>query len=435
MYQPRPSIFFRYSRHFLCVGMLLVLVGFTFFFIMVIGFVVLSVGFVSQIYMSKQIAKTRVKSSLGIDFLFPETDAAHIAPLYIDMPDEEVPTELELTPEEIKDYVETIEKRGRKRQEAAGTLAMVGSKVIPYITPLLSHEHPDVRLLAITILRYLGPRGAEAMDDIIPLLEDPEPNIRAQVICALAKFGPSSEPVIPQIIKQLGDPSEDILTCAVVALGVATNKGDEKAVGALKPLQVHPNLGIQSAATVSLYRHGKTTKETVTLLIQGFRARNPVITLLCAETAGLMGDSAKEALPYLEQALVTNHPIIKIKIVHALIRLGYDPYSLLSHLIVCARKGEIYIKLEALEILEEIGNKAEPAIPAFVRMLVDRNTLTRLFAVRAISFLGEEARSVAPQLRRLLQDPAKAIAYHAKLILERLGEPLEEPEETEALDG
>ena len=437
MYQPRPPLIFRYSRHFLCVGMLMVMVGFMnpldliLFIVMTAGFIILGLGFVLQIYMNRKISQSRVKSSLGIDFLFPETDAAHLAPIYIDMPEEDVPIELELTEDEILEFVDVIEKRGRKRQDAAGTLAMAGSRVIPYITPLLSHEHREVRVLAATIIRYLGPRGSKAVDDVIPLLEDPEPPIRAQTLCALARLGTPSKPSIPQIVKQLDDTNEDILTCATVALGLSTTKGDTAAVNALKPLLTHPLLSIQPAAAVSLYRHGKTTKNTVPMLIQGFRTRNPVIALLCAETAGLMGDVAKEAIPHLEEALVTNHPIIKIKVVHALIRLGNDPYPLLTHLIACARFGEIYVKLESLEILEELGPKAEPAIPAYVRMLTDKNTLNRLFAVRALSFLGEDARPVAPQLRRLLQDPAKAIVYHAKRILEKLGEPLEEPEDME----
>ncbi len=416
--------------------MLLVMMGFLnplnllLFVVMTIGFVVLGLGFVLQLYMSRKISKSRVKSSLGIDFLFEETDAAHLAPIYIDMPEEDVPIELELTDDEILEYVDVIEKRGRRRQDAAGTLAMAGPKIIPYITPLLSNEHREVRLLAVTMFRYLGPRGSKAVEDVAPLLGDPEAPIRAQAICALARFGTPSKPAIPEIIKQLSDLSEDVVTCAIVALGLATKKGDKSAIEALEPLLTHPLLGIQSAAAVSLYRHGKTTKNTVPLMIQGFRTRNPVIALLCATTCGLMGDSAKEALPDLEEALVTNHPIIKIKVVHALIRLGFDPYPLLTHLIACGRYGEIYIKLEALEILEGIGNKAEPAIPAYVRMFTDRNTLNRLFAVRALSLLGEDARPVAPQLRRLLQDPAKAIVYHAKRILENLGEPLVDPEET-----
>lgn len=417
--------------------MLLVMVGFLnplnllLFAVMTIGFIVLGLGFVLQIYMSRKISKSRVKSSLGIDFLFPETDAAHLAPVYIDMPEEDVPMELELTDEEVEEYVEVIRNRGRKRQDAAGTLAMAGPRVLPYIAPLLSHEHRDVRVLAATIHRYLGPRGSDAVNDLTPLLEDPEPGIRAQAICALARFGAPSKPAIPQIIKQLDHLNEDVTACAVVALGLATTKGDTAAVNALKPLLTHPLLGIQSAAAVSLFRHGKTTKNTVPLLIQGFRTRNPVIALLCAETAGLMDELAKETVPHLEEALNTHHPIIKIKVVHALFRLGYDSYPLLTHLVACARFGEIYVKIEALEILEEMGKEAEPAIPAYIRMIADRNTLNRLFAVRALSFLGEDARPVAPQLRRLLQDPAKAIAYHAKRILNTLGEPLEDPEETE----
>jgi len=65
-------------------------------------------------------------------------------------------------------------------------------------------------------------------------------------------------------------------------------------------------------------------------------------------------------------------------------------------------------------------------------MLTERSALNRLFAIRAIAALGEEARPLAPHLRRLLfTDPAKAVRHHAQKILEALGEPLQEPEEEE----
>jgi len=107
--------------------------------------------------------------------------------------------------------------------------------------------------------------------------------------------------------------------------------------------------------------------------------------------------------------------------------IGYDPLALLRPILTAAKSGEIYVKLEALEILEDMGPAAEPAMQAYVRMLGDKSTLVRVVAVRGISFLGEKGRPLASQLRRALDDPARAVRYHAEATLKSLGEPLEEP--------
>jgi HEAT repeat protein len=78
-----------------------------------------------------------------------------------------------------------------------------------------------------------------------------------------------------------------------------------------------------------------------------------------------------------------------------------------------------------------MGPEAEPAAQAYVKMLGDKNTLVRLFAVRAIGYLGENARPLAPQLRGVLGDPASAVRFHAEQTLKALGEPLEEPAQIE----
>ena len=111
---------------------------------------------------------------------------------------------------------------------------------------------------------------------------------------------------------------------------------------------------------------------------------------------------------------------------HALYRIGYDPLALLRSLLTAGKAGDIYVKYEALQIIEDMGSNAEPASTAYLRMLGDKNTLVRLFAVRAIGYLGEKARPLASELRGVLEDPAKAVRFHAEQTLNALGEPLEE---------
>ncbi len=184
---------------------------------------------------------------------------------------------------------------------------------------------------------------------------------------------------------------------------------------------------VQTAALIALEDLGESVDDAVSLLISGLRVLNPILALLCTQHLGFHENEANDSIPDLIEALKSNHPIIQIIVSHALYRIGYDSLALLRPILTAAKAGEIYVKLEALEILQDMGPAAEPAMQAYVRMLGDKNTLVRVVAVRGINFLGDKGRPLASQLRRALDDPAKAVRYHAEASLKALGEPLEEP--------
>jgi HEAT repeat protein len=446
MYPIRIHPVLRYSRYLLCVGALVTLVGlsgsYETLWLAIIGTAMFAVGFGLQFYMNRLMSKYRVRSSLSLDFLFPETDQWRVAPDLVAMPEEEFPTEADIKEEERAELIQAIRTHSRKRRNAAAQLATCGSEVVPEVVPLLREEHHETRLTAASILRYMGPRAAEAVRVLMKTLEDSDAMVRAEAVCALARIGHGAAEAVPALVLLLDDSDENVRICAAIAIGcINPVKADRReAVDALEKRRQDPIQTVQVAANLGLQALGDTDDRTVPLLLEGLRDHNVVIALLCTETLGLIGEPAKEAVPHLVQALTAQHPVILVKVAHALYRLDYDPLLVLRPILVSARSGEIYVRLEALRILEEMGPKAESATVAYVRMLADRGALTRLVAVRAISFLGESARPLAPQLRRSLNDPAKAVSFHAKRILESLGEPLVEPgaakpEQTQAQKG
>lgn len=439
MYQIPIHPVIKYSRHLLCVGLLITFIGIynpLTFWLAAVGTIIFIIGFIMQIYLNRLAAKYRVKSSLGVDFLFPKVDNWIVAAEFVAMPDEEIPTETELTPAEIEESLMVIKQRKRKRRDAANQLALAGSTVVPYVRPLLKEEHPEVRHIAVSILRYLGPRAADALNELIDALRDSEEQVRAQVICTLARMGSIATEALPHLEDHLQETSEDLRVCTALAIGrIGGESGVQtELIKGLQTLQDDPSPSVQAMATISLETLGKGDDTTISRLIQGLRDRNAVIALLSTETLGLIGKDAKDAIPDLVEAQKAQHPVILIKVTHALYRLGYDPMALLRPILNAARKGEIYVRLEALQILEEMGINAKMAIQAYVRMLEDKNTLTRVVAIRGLSFLGEEARPLIPQIRNALNDPAKAVRYHAEELLKNLGEPLQAPEEVEAED-
>jgi len=433
MYQIRIHPALRYSRYLLCVGALITLVGLSgsveTLWISAVGAAVFVVGVALQFYMNRLISRYKVRSSLSLDFLFPETDQWRVAPDLVAMPEEEFPTEADIKEEERAELIRAIRTRGRKRKSAAAQLATCGPNVVPEVVPLLREAHPEVRLIGASILRYLGPRAAAAVRVLMKALEDSDAMVRAEAVCALARIGHDAAEAVPALVLLLDDSDENVRTCAAVAIGsIGPAKASRReAIDALEKRRQDPIHAAQVAATLGLQALGETDDRTVPLLVEGLRDHNAIIALLCTETLGLIGEPAREAVPHLVEALAAQHPVILVKVAHALYRLDYDPLALLRPILLCGRTGETYVRLEALGMLEEMGPKAEPATAAYIRMLTDRGALTRLVAVRAISFLGEGARPLVPQLRRSLTDPAKAVGYHAKRILESLGEPLVEP--------
>ncbi|MFW9831859.1 MAG: HEAT repeat domain-containing protein [Candidatus Thorarchaeota archaeon] len=387
-------------------------------------------GFILQIYLYRTMSKYRVKTSLGIDFLFPEIDNWLVAVDFIDMPEEPIPTEAELNELEIQELVVTIRDRKRKRNEAANQLAVGGPKIIHYILPLFKEEHPETRAKVAAILRHLGKRATEAIPTLIDHIDDSDPQVQGQVICALARIGPQAIDALPKLVAQLSSDNPDVRTCSVIAIG-RINQDTKLASGLLKKvirLLDDPILGVRTATIIALEDLHEKQPNAIELLHNGLHDTNAILALQATEKLGQYGKNAEKAIPDLIEALKSQHPIIQIKIAHALYRIGYDPLALLRPVLTAARGGEIYVKLEALEILEAMGGSAEPAAQAYVRMLGDKNTLTRVAAVRGIAFLGEKARPLAPQLRRALEDPAKAVRHHAEKTLKALKEPLEEPE-------
>lgn len=441
MYQPQINPLLKYSRYILCSGFLIAFMAYLVplysIYIIVTGTAIFMVGFILQIYMYRLMSKYRVKTSLGVDYLFPELDSWVVSADFVAMPEEEIPTEADLSEEEIQEYIQLIQLRKRKRNEAASQLALAGRKAIPHVLPLFKDEHPDPRLKAALIMRHLGPRAAEAVPTLIEVIDDSDPTVRAQIICSLGRIGSSAIEAIPALVDQLSNENDDIRVCAAVALGRIANgrKVQPETIKTLETLLEDPIPSVQTAGLVTLAGLGVKVPNQLELLISKLSDPNAILALLATERLGLMKEGAKDAIPDLIEALKTNHPIIHVKVSHALYRIGYDPLALLRPILTAAKNGEIYVKMEALEILKDLGPEAEPAIQAYVRMLGDKNTLTRVVAMRGISFLGEKARPLAPQLRRALADPAKAVRYHAEKTLISLGEPLEEPAQLEELEA
>jgi len=366
MYEPPIHPAVKYSPYLTYIGIFMVIMGmfsYALVWLSLAGVAIFAVGFAIQLYLRRVISRYRVRTSLNVDFLFPETDPWKVLPKIVDMPEAEaameveesaVPGEEPLAPEELEACLKAVRKRSWRRRNAAARLASAGPSVVPHIIPLLQADHPETRLMAASILRFFNGRAAQAAPALVELLGDPDPKVRGQAVCALAMIGPQAKDAkaAPRLLDLLKDQEEDVRLCAALALGriQPSGKQREQTLEALKALREQdPILSVQAAAALALHDLGYTDEQTIPLLIRGLRVRNPAIALMCTETLGLLGEPASEAIPHLMEALSTRSPLVQVKVAHALSRLGQDPLTLIRPVISAARSGEPFIVLEALK--------------------------------------------------------------------------------------
>ncbi len=91
-----------------------------------------------------------------------------------------------------------------------------------------------------------------------------------------------------------------------------------------------------------------------------------------------------------------------------------------GHLIVASISNNTHRKRYGARALRGIGQDAADAIPALSKLLEDRDTRTREYAVEALGNMVLQAPQVLPILEKAKKDSSKDVAKKAKLAIERI---------------
>lgn len=94
----------------------------------------------------------------------------------------------------------------------------------------------------------------------------------------------------------------------------------------------------------------------------------------------------------------------------------------LPALIPALKNPSEFVRLGAINMIAEFGEKAAPALPSLVGALKDKDSLVREAAALAISMTGTSARNAIPDLAGLLGDESRKARDAAVAALAGLGE-------------
>ncbi len=240
---------------------------------------------------------------------------------------------------------------------------------------LKSEKAEDV----ITAAGILGLRSKEAVPRLGKMLTQ-KGAVRSQAVIALAQLGPQAQEAIEALRATIKDNDSDDFTALWAAITVC---------------RLDPKPG--AVANVASYLDN----------------RNPDIRRDAVEALGLLGPSAKPAVPKLTLALSDADLRGRLAVAIALWKIDQNPIALPS-VVELLRSSNQQVREDAVvELGGTFGPEAKSAVSALVKRLFDPYSSVRSAAAEAIGRVGTGANTAAPALLALLDGDEPASVHSA----------------------
>ncbi len=282
---------------------------------------------------------------------------------------------------------------GELRVKAAASLWQLNRHplVISTLIGACKGERDEVRLLALDVLRDIGPAARSVVPRLADMLEENNLLVRRKVVETLVRCviparraGSLLEESIEQkvvlaLVKMLQEGDALLRGESATALG-AIGPGAKAAVAELEPLLQAPEARVRIAAADALWlieQHPRSQS----VLIEAFADASDTARRSALDALGWWGPAARRAVPEIRKLLIDPHYRV--------------------------RGGALL----ALRCIGEWDNRTLAAVAAMSRR--DSRADLRAAALRTLALLGERARPVKAQLRAALEDEYRSVRVAA----------------------
>lgn len=251
---------------------------------------------------------------------------------------------------------------------------------------LQENENSEFR----TGLQALCPRATQEIRRLIRSMETPNVRLRKGSMLRLCEAGPAAEAALPAIRELLLDPVDSVRVLAARSLWKIN----------------HETTGLQILQDVA-------------------RRGNLEDTCLAAYTLGEMGDSAREAIPLLEDLCHKRQGLVRLHAAEAVWKIrGQDERSL-TIMMNALNSTDISERWVAAYVLSATGSKRLSLINALNMALDDREPVVQSSAAFGLGCLGKDASVATPRLVSLFESTTldqhlRVTAYHALSNIEPL---------------
>lgn len=337
---------------------------------------------------------------------------------------------LELPPSAVPEILRNLEslKEDDFRGIAFEIISRIGNEdrdAYLQILPYCNKEDVYLRSRALAALSAVGSDSIETVQDLGRHLRDSEPLLRWEALEALAVGNRKDhcEGLLPEIIAMLDDDSDVYiaisdhasyptkLTGRVAKFLAKTGLTKWEAIVKLMALtepEHEPNVRIWAAAAICNFVRNGNRPEKLQLIAD--------LMLECTDGDSLGNESA-EALAVLgPRALPLLNDLLRAKTeTCSIIRIGLpeaffavDPANAVKHLLSLTEDPDDLVKASAIQAFGDRKITEPAVIEAYIRALSDHEDWKyepATSAVQAIVKVGPAAKSAAPALEKLLEDP------------------------------
>ena len=285
-----------------------------------------------------------------------------------------LPTESSLSrnPALVRDWANLLQADDPKvRASTEAALVQGALRSLPLLRELLDPEHEDAHMVALEIIRRIGP---PAIPLLVDLLRHEANSIRRNAADALIDLAPYTEKFQPALRRALTD--EDAMVAGDAA----------RALGAL----------------------GKSASPSVRALVDTLSHEDAYVRIYAAEALASIGPNAAPATNALAEALGDPAPGVRWAACEALAGIGPAAQTAVPQLIEALRDDFLYVRIFAAGALGSIGPKAQSAREALKAATDDpvlrdeaEWALSRIAGIKSgepLALRVVPAPSVAPQL-------------------------------------
>lgn len=288
------------------------------------------------------------------------------------------------------------------RESAAYGLSCMGDsseEAVSAVIEIINNDQP--RIYAIKALERIGEPAKAGVPALIEALENTgnRINIRTAAASALGEIRSSSEEIIPVLIKILKyDEQNGFLRDAAARSLVSIAESTKEVIPMLIELLKDDDPEVREAVAESLPYLGESAKDVVPTLVElmgGVYTRS-----LAINTLSNIGEPAKAAIPELIRALKSSEEQGNPEVARALGMMGRSAKVAVPALIDMLEGS---YRGEAIDALGRIGSEAKEAVPALLDVLSDASYRAR--TVRALKRIGYVSpNSIQKLLKILIRD-------------------------------
>lgn len=305
------------------------------------------------------------------------------------------------------------------RRAVFDALREIGISVMPQLKTALETQDEELRrLFALTIvdiaaraegwteLHTITSLRERLMPPLLEVFRDRggDPAQRALAARALAAFPNEAADIVPALIEALKDTEADVRVreAAAASLGAFKDSGELSVPVLTAALGRDQARQLRLAAATSLQKFGRQATPAIPLLIAAVKEKDSNGDLLrrAASVLYAIGPEAKDAIPTLSEVLLDEGRggMLRGEAAYALSGMGRASIEPLTNAL---ERGDKVGRSEALRGLRNLGKDAEPALPALVKALRDKDDSVRRGALEVLTAIG---RPSAPSVLAILDE-------------------------------